>query len=140
MRGRDHTLRHAFDRPLTAVPEVTVAAISEDRQLSIRRPAPLMSGQQNETRRRFVVAGIGVALMIGVYRSERDAGGVTPISSGMIVAVRSTHRHSTGRFLTRRSRPESRICRPPGFPPCWPCRPAAARSGCEACISGFLKR
>lgn len=38
----------------------------------------------------FLVACLGVALMIGVYRSERDAGGVTPISSGMIVAVRST--------------------------------------------------
>jgi hypothetical protein len=38
----------------------------------------------------FLVACIGVALMMGVYRSERDAGGVTPISSGMIVAVHST--------------------------------------------------
>ena len=44
----------------------------------------------------FVVAGIGVALMIGVYRSERDAGGVTPISSGMIVAVRSTQQTFDG--------------------------------------------
>jgi hypothetical protein len=44
----------------------------------------------------FVVACIGVALMIGVYRSERDAGGVTPVSSGMIVGVRSTQQTFDG--------------------------------------------
>jgi hypothetical protein len=36
-----------------------------------------------------LVAGIGLALTIGVYRSERAAGRFTPISSGMIVAARS---------------------------------------------------
>ena len=39
----------------------------------------------------FLVACIGVALMMGVYRSERDAGGVTPISSGIgLMSIRAT--------------------------------------------------